>query len=345
MAEQREQDRTDTNKGDPQGHPGSGARESAAERERIVHGQTTDRPGRPHYQGQEPQMQNEPKNPFPPQVLEKPGLENELTPRPRYHAPLYKAAGKLEGKVALITGGDSGIGRAVALLYAREGADVAINYLPAEQTDALETQRAVQNEGRKCVLIPGDLTDANFCRECVERTVRELGKLDILVSNAAHQNRKEELTDVTDEEFDTTFKTNVYAYFHLAKAAVPHMKPGSAIIATSSETGIFGNKALPDYSATKGAINAFTKSLAQMLIEKGIRVNAVAPGPVWTPLNPADAGMDPKKVSEFGARTPMGRPAQPEEIAPAYVFFASDADSSYITGVVLEQLGGETAGA
>jgi NAD(P)-dependent dehydrogenase (short-subunit alcohol dehydrogenase family) len=287
-------------------------------------------------------MQNEPKGPFPAQHQGKPGLENELNPRPRFAAPLYKAAGKLDGKVALITGGDSGIGRSVALLYAREKADVAIAYLPAEQTDALETKHLVENEGRRCLLIPGDLTDPNFCKQAVEQTVRELGHLDILVSNAAHQNRKPSIEDVTDDEFDTTFKTNVYAYFRLAKAAVPHMKPGSAIIATSSETGLIGNKQLPDYSATKGAINAFTKALAQQLIDKGIRVNAVAPGPVWTPLNPADAGMTPDKVSKFGSKSPMKRPAQPEEIAPAYVFLASDADSSYITGIVLNEMGGET---
>jgi NAD(P)-dependent dehydrogenase (short-subunit alcohol dehydrogenase family) len=319
---------------------------SAAQRdggpETLIPGQTFDRPGAPAYQEQSPQMLNEPRGPFPPQHQGGPGLENELTPRPRFLAPLYKAAGKLEGKVALITGGDSGIGRSVAVLYAREKADVAIVYLPAEQTDALETKHFVENEGRRCLLIPGDLTDPNFCKEAVEQTVREFGHLDILVSNAAWQNRKQSLDEVTEEEFDTTFKTNIYAYFRLAKAAIPHMKPGSAIIATSSETGLIGNKQLPDYSATKGAINAFTKALAQQLIEKGIRVNAVAPGPVWTPLNPSDAGMTPDKVAQFGTKSPMGRAAQPEEIAPAYVFLASDADSSYITGIVLNEMGGET---
>jgi len=290
----------------------------------------------------QPQMQSEPKPPFPKQHLSKPGLESELKPRPKYEAPLYKAAGKLQGKAALITGGDSGIGRAVAVLFAREGADVAIVYLPAEQSDAEETQQAIVQEGRKCVLIAGDLTDAAFCKEAVERAVRELGQLDILVSNAAHQNRKESLEDVTEQEFDRTFKTNIYAYFRLAKAALAHLKPGSAIIATSSETGLEGNKMLPDYSATKGAINAFTKALAQNLIEKGIRVNAVAPGPVWTPLNPADRGQTAEKVSQFGSQAPLKRPAQPEELAPAYVFLASDADSSYITGEVLSVMGGKT---
>ncbi len=261
----------------------------------------------------EPQIQREPKLPFPEQHQESPGLESKLRPRPRYQAPQYKAAGKLEGKAALITGGDSGIGRAVAVLYAREGADVAISYLPEEQRDAEETKGAVTAEGRRCALIPGDLTDANFCRELVEQTVRQLGKLDVLVSNAAHQARKQSLEEVTEEEFDRTFKTNVYAYFHLAKAALKHMKAGAAIIATSSETGILGNKLLPDYSATKGAINAFTKALAQNLVEKGIRVNAVAPGPVWTPLNPSDKGASPKQVAEFGSDSPMKRSAQPEE--------------------------------
>ncbi len=290
----------------------------------------------------QPQIQNEPKPPFPERKLAKPGLESELEPRPKYEAPRYRAAGKLAGKTALITGGDSGIGRAVAVLYAREGADVAITYLPEEEGDAAETKQAVETEGRRCVLFAGDLCDGAFCRAVVERTVKELGKLDILVSNAAHQNRKEDLEEVTDEEFDHTFKTNIYAYFRLVRAALPHFTSGSAIIATSSETGLMGSKLLPDYSATKGAINAFTKALAQKLVSRGIRVNAVAPGPVWTPLNPADTGAPPEKVAQFGKQTPLGRPAQPEEIAPAYVFLASDADSSYITGEVISAMGGKT---
>lgn len=285
----------------------------------------------------------QPRPPFPEQKLDQPGLESQLEPRPRYQAPTYKAAGKLIGKKALITGGDSGIGRAVAVLFAREGADVVINYLPEEQSDADETRAAVEKEGRRCVGIPGDLTDAEFCRELVERTVDELGGLDLLVSNAAHQNRKQ-LAELTPEELDRTFKTNVYAYYHLVQAAVPHMKPGSAIIASSSSTGFRGSEGLPDYSATKGAINQFTKVMAQQLVDKGIRVNAVAPGPVWTPLNPADRGMSAEQVAEFGAKTPLERPAQPEEIAPAYVFLASEADSSYITGIILPVLGGETIG-
>ena len=286
----------------------------------------------------------EPKPPFPPQHQTAPGLESKVKPRPRYEAEAYKAAGKLKGKTALITGGDSGIGRAVALLYAREGARVAITYLPEEQSDADETRRIVEAAGAQCLLLCGDLTDPKFCSDAVEATVRGLGGLDILVSNAAQQSRKESLDELTDADLDRTFRTNVYAYFRLARAALKHMKSGAAIIATSSVTGIKGSKELPDYSATKGAINAFTKTLAQALIDRGIRVNAVAPGPVWTPLNPSDAGASPGKVAQFGASKPMGRPAQPEELAPAYVFLASNADSSYISGTVLQVMGGETTG-
>jgi NAD(P)-dependent dehydrogenase (short-subunit alcohol dehydrogenase family) len=289
-----------------------------------------------------PQVQSEPKPPYPAQKLAKPGIEAEMELKPRWRAPKYKAAGKLEGKVALVTGGDSGIGRAVAYLYAREGADVAIVHLPAEQQDADETRQAVEEEGRRCLDLAGDLTDPKFCREVVERTVRELGQLDILVSNAAWQNRKQSLDEVTDEEWDRTFRTNIDAYFHLVRAALPHLQPGSAIIATGSEVGLQGAKALPDYSATKGAVHAFTKTLAQQLIEKGIRANVVAPGPVWTPLNPADRGASVEEVQKFGSKQPIRRAAQPEEIAPAYVFLASDADSSYITGIVLEEMGGLT---
>lgn len=202
----------------------------------------------------------------------------------------------------------------------------------------------MRSHGRRCLLIPRDLTGAQACERAVKETVKELGKLDILVSNAAHQARNKGLDEVSDEEFDLTFRTNVYAYLRLTRAAVPHMNPGSAIIATSSETGIFGSKNLPDYSSTKGAINALTNTLASLYIEKGIRVNAVAPGPVWTPLNPSDGGMSAARVAQFGKSNPMGRPAQPEEIAPAYVFLASDTDSSYITGIVLPVMGGETTG-
>ena len=270
------------------------------------------------------------------------GHEKNLAPRPEFKAPLYRAAGKLNGMKALITGGDSGIGRAVAVLYAREGADVAISFIKGELDDAEETKRLVEDCGRECVLIEADLSNPKTCESTVQTAVKELGGLDILVSNAAHQMRKEKPEDISTEEWRKTFQTNVEAYFHLVKYALPHLGPGSSIIATSSETSIFGNKQLLDYSATKGAIDAFTRSLAQNLLERGIRVNAVAPGPVWTPLNPSDKGASEKHTREFGKKTPMGRPAQPEEIAPAYVFLASPADSSYITGLVLPELGGET---
>jgi NAD(P)-dependent dehydrogenase (short-subunit alcohol dehydrogenase family) len=288
--------------------------------------------------------QPEPKPPFPRQHQDKPGIESKLRPRPRFEAEDYRAAGKLKDKAALITGGDSGIGRAVAVLFAREGADVAIAYLPQEQSDAEETRKFIEAEGRQCLMLPGDLTDAAYCDSIVDKTVEAYGRIDVLVSNAAHQNRKESLDELTDEELDRTFKTNIYAYIRLSRAALRHMKAGASIIATSSVTGILGSSKLPDYSSTKGAINAFTKTLAQALVEKGIRVNAVAPGPVWTPLNPADEGLPAEKVAEFGKDNPMGRPAQPEEVAPAYVFLASNADSSYITGIVLQVMGGETAG-
>jgi len=298
----------------------------------------------PRRTARNPQVRSEPKLPFPAQHQRAPGLESKLDPAPRWQAPHYRAAGKLEDKVALITGGDSGIGRAVAFLFAREGADVAINFLPAEKSDALEVQRSVEATGRRCLLLPGDLTKPKMASHLVERTVKEFGKLDILVSNAAHQMRKATLAMLTDAELERTFETNVYAYIRLVRAALPRLRPGASIIATSSETGIFGSSQLPDYSSTKGAINAFTKTMAMALVERGIRVNAIAPGPVWTPLNPSDAGLTAKKVARFGENNPMGRPAQPEELAPAYVFLASDADSSYITGIVLPVMGGETTG-
>jgi NAD(P)-dependent dehydrogenase (short-subunit alcohol dehydrogenase family) len=286
------------------------------------------------------QVQQQPKPPFPEQHQPKPGRESELRPRPEYEASTYRGSGKLQGKVALITGGDSGIGRAVAVLYAREGADVAIVFLPEEQSDAEETRQAVEAEGRRALLIPGDVTRPGFCREAVERTVSELGKLDVLVNNAAFQQHQKGLDELSEEQWDHTFKTNIYGYFYMAKAALPHVRPGGAIVNCGSITGLEGSQHLLDYASTKGAIHAFTKSLAQNLVEQGIRVNCVAPGPVWTPLNPSDK--PPEQVAKFGQQVPLRRPAQPEEIAPAFVFFASDADSSYVTGEVLTLLGGET---
>lgn len=287
-----------------------------------------------------PRVLKEPESPMPAQHIEKPGLEAELELKPRYEAPHYKGSGKLQDRVALITGGDSGIGRAVAVLFAREGADVAIVYMPQEQVDADGTREAVGREGRRALSIPGDVRDSEFCRQAVERTVGEFGRVDILVNNAAFQQHQNAIEDLTEEQFDRTFKTNIYGYFFMAKAALAHMKRGAVIINTGSITGLEGSKELLDYSATKGAIHAFTKSLAQSLVERHIRVNCVAPGPVWTPLNPADK--EAKDVAEFGSDTPFKRPAQPEEMAPAYVFFASEADSSYITGEVLTLLGGDT---
>jgi len=285
----------------------------------------------------------QPKSPMPPQHQSKPGEEAKLKPRPRYEAPHYNGAGKLKEKVALITGGDSGIGRAVAVLFAREGADVAFTFLKEEKRDAEETKRAVEAEGQRAFPLMGDVRDAKVCKKLVDQTVKEFGKLDILVNNAAFQQHQESLEEVTEEQWDRTFKTNIYGYFHMTKAALPHLEEGSVIVNTGSITGLEGSKELLDYASTKGAIHAFTKSLAQNLVERGIRVNCVAPGPVWTPLNPADK--EAKDVAEFGADTPMKRPAQPEEIAPAYVYFASEIDSSYVTGEVLTLLGGETTAA
>ena len=273
---------------------------------------------------------------MPAQRLEKPGLEADMELKPQFLAPDYRGSGKLEGMVALITGGDSGIGRAVAVLYAREGADVAIVYLSSHE-DAEETKRRVEKEGRRCLLIAGDVKDAGFCKEAVEKTVAEFDHLDILVNNAAFQQHAHSLEDITDERLRETFETNIYGYFYMARAALPHLKKGSCIINSGSVVGLRGSSQLLDYSATKGAIHAFTMSLASSLIDKGIRVNAVAPGPVWTPLNPADRTSE--EIVEFGKQTDFKRPAQPEELSPAYVFLASPVCSSYITGIVLPVTG------
>jgi NAD(P)-dependent dehydrogenase (short-subunit alcohol dehydrogenase family) len=278
---------------------------------------------------------------LPGQHLQKPGRESDLKLSPMYEAPGYRGSDKLRDMVALITGGDSGIGRAVAVLFAREGADVAIAYLN-EHDDAAETKKAVEKEGRRCILLSGDVADGAFCRSAVKKTVDAFGKLDVLVNNAAFQEHVDEFEDLSDEHFDRTIKTNLYGYFYMAKAAVPVMKKGGSILMTGSVTGLLGNKSLLDYSMTKGGIHAFARSLATHLVDRGIRVNVVAPGPVWTPLNPADKPA--KAVEKFGADTPMRRPAQPEEIAPAFVFLAAPSCSSYITGEILPIIGGYSGG-
>jgi len=282
---------------------------------------------------------SEPAPPLPDQHLEKPGHESRMELKPRFEAPHYQGSGKLQGFSALITGGDSGIGRAVAVLFAREGADVALAYL-SEHDDAEQTRQAVQAEGVRCLLLPGDVKDPAYCTNAVQQVIDTFGKLNVLVNNAAFQEHADALEDLTEERFDETFRTNIYGYFHMAKAALPLLNRGDCIINTGSVTGLNGSKALLDYSATKGAIHAFTKSLAQNLAPRGIRVNAVAPGPVWTPLNPADKSSE--DIQKFGEKTDLGRPAQPEEISPAYVFLAAPCCSSYITGIVLPITG--TAG-
>ena len=284
----------------------------------------------------------EPAPPLPRQHLRKPGHESDMALEPRFEAPHYQGSGKLQGFATLITGGDSGIGRAVAVLFAREGADVAVAYL-AEHEDAEHTRRLVEAEGGRCILLAGDVKDAAFCADAVRQTVAAFGKLNVLVNNAAFQEHAASLGDLTEERFDETFRTNIYGYFHMAKAALPHLGAGDAIINTGSVTGLRGSKELLDYSATKGAIHAFTKALAHNLADKGIRVNAVAPGPVWTPLNPADKA--PEDIAKFGEKTHLGRPAQPEEISPAYVFLAAPCCSSYITGIVLPITGSAGDGA
>src|SRR5262249_40097676 len=279
--------------------------------------------------------------PVPGQHLAKPGREAELDLKPMYEAPHHKGSDKLLDMVALVTGGDSGIGRAVAVLFAREGADVAVAHLN-EHEDAAETKRAVEKEGRRCILLSGDVADPEFCKEAVRKTVVEFGKLDILVNNAAFQEHVDAFEDLTEEHFDRTIKTNLYGYFHMAQAAVPEIGNGGSIVMTGSVTGMLGSKDLLDYAMNKGGIHALPRSLSMPLGDRGIRVNAVAPGPVWTPLNPGDKDAD--RVAKFGSDTPMKRPAQPEEIAPAFVFLAAPSCSSYITGEVLPIIGGYSGG-
>lgn len=274
---------------------------------------------------------------MPAQHLRKPGVEGELAPAPRYQAPAYVGSGKLQGMRALITGGDSGIGRAVAVLFAREGADVAVLYLD-EHDDARQTCAQVEREGARCMAVSGDVRDPAFCDAAVAEVVKAFGGLDILVNNAAFQLHCHRLEDLGDEHLQETLQTNIAGYLQMARAALPHMGEGGSIINTGSETGLFGSPSLVDYSATKGAIHAFTKALASQLLPRGIRVNCVAPGPVWTPLNPADKAAE--DVARFGRDSAMGRAAQPEEVSPAYVFLASPVTGSYINGVILPVMGG-----
>jgi NAD(P)-dependent dehydrogenase (short-subunit alcohol dehydrogenase family) len=277
-------------------------------------------------------------NQFPPQHQDhQPGTEKEMHPQPKYLDDNYKGSGKLDGKVALITGGDSGIGKAVALYFAREGADIAIAYLEEDQ-DAQETKSLIEKEGRNCLLFAGDLGSSSYSTEVVQKTVDHFGQLDILVNNAAEQHPQKSLLDISDEQLEKTFRTNVFSFFYLTKAALPHLKSGSSIINTTSVTAYAGNEQLLDYSSTKGAIVAFTRSLSQSLASKNIRVNGVAPGPIWTPLIPSTFPED--QVAKFGANTPLGRAGQPFELAPAYVYLASD-DSQYTTGQVMHVNGGK----
>jgi NAD(P)-dependent dehydrogenase (short-subunit alcohol dehydrogenase family) len=274
----------------------------------------------------------------PPQHQDRqPGIESEMTPRPQAEDRGHRGSGKLQGKVALITGGDSGIGRAVAIAFAKEGADVAIVYLN-EHGDAQETRARVEKEGRRCVAIAGDVGDERFCQQAVQDTIRDLGRLDVLVNNAAEQHPQESLDKITSEQLERTFRTNIFSFFYMTKAALGHLSHGSAIINTTSLTAYRGSPHLLDYSATKGAIVSFTRSLAKALVGRGIRVNGVAPGPIWTPLIPAT--FPAERVANFGADVPMQRAGQPEEVAPSYVFLASD-DASYMAGQILHPNGGE----
>lgn len=284
-------------------------------------------------------MPEEPNTTPPPQTQRYPGGTGEMTPQPRDEMRGYQGRDLLSGKRALVTGGDSGIGRAVSVAFAKEGADVAIAYL-SEHEDAGHTRKLVEAEGRRCVLLSGDLADRDHCVQVVERAVAELGGLDVVVNNVAYQQPVDSLEELTDEQWEHTFAVNIHSYYRVTKAALPHLREGAAIVNTSSINGLRGNKTLLDYSATKGAINAFTYAMAQNLVDRGIRVNAVAPGPVWTPLIPAT--FPEEKVEQFGKQVPMKRAADPDEIAPSYVFFASNLMSSYYTGEVLAPIGGET---
>ncbi|PNG15011.1 SDR family oxidoreductase [Stutzerimonas stutzeri] len=273
---------------------------------------------------------------LPPQQQPEPGKEGLMNPRPEFRGEDYKAAGKLQGKVAIITGGDSGIGRSVAVLFAREGADVAILYLDQHQ-DADQTRKVVEDQGRTCLTFAGDVADRDVCRKVVDETLAKFGKLDILVNNAAEQHPQKGLEDISEEQWEKTFRTNIFGMFQMTKAALPHLKEGASIINTTSVTAYKGSPQLLDYSATKGAITAFTRSLSMNLAERGIRVNGVAPGPIWTPLIPST--FDADKVAEFGANVPFKRPGQPDEVAPAYVYLASS-DASYVSGQVIHVNGG-----
>ncbi|GAA4392741.1 SDR family oxidoreductase [Hymenobacter koreensis] len=283
-------------------------------------------------------MENKPTSLPPQHQNQQPGLEQKMHPKPEYIRPGYKGSDKLRNKVALITGGDSGIGRSVAVHFAREGADVAIVYKPEEQADAEQTRELVEKEGRKCLLLAGDLREADFCIEIVEQTAKELGGLNVLVNNAAEQFISTDLTQVPEEQWKDTFEVNFFSFVRVTKAALEYLKAGDSIINTSSINAYRGNQQLVDYTSTKGAITAFTRSMAQQLADKKIRVNAVAPGPIWTPLIPAS--FPPEKVGEFGQDTTMKRPGQPSEVGPCYVFLACE-DASYITGQALHPNGGE----
>ncbi|MDQ0198146.1 SDR family oxidoreductase [Neobacillus ginsengisoli] len=282
--------------------------------------------------------QNQQKQTFPPQHQNhQPGIESEMNPRPVSVAPNYKPGGKLVGKTAIITGGDSGIGKSVAIYFAKEGADVAIVYLEEHQ-DADETKQLIEAEGRRCLLYSGDIGSEDYCKEITNKTIKEFGKLDILVNNAAEQHPQKSLLNITRNQLEKTFRTNIFSYFYMAKMALPFLKTGASIINTASITAYEGNEQLLDYSSTKGAIVSFTRSLAKSLAPQGIRVNGVAPGPIWTPLIPSTFPAD--QVATFGSNTAMGRAGQPYELAPSYVFLASD-DSTYISGQMIHVNGGK----